>query len=47
MNGGEHGGANGILLSLLKVVTSGEQADYARDRLTSWGFLKKEPEPAK
>lgn len=31
----------------LKVVTSGEQADYARDRLISWGFMKKEPEPAK
>jgi len=31
----------------LKVVTSGEQSDYARDRLTSWGFLKKEPETVK
>ena len=26
----------------LKVVSSGEQADYARNRLISWGFMKKE-----
>ena len=31
----------------LKVVTSGEQADYARERLVGWGFLKKEPETDK
>ncbi|NOY22310.1 MAG: M48 family metalloprotease [Acidobacteria bacterium] len=29
----------------LKVVSSGEQAGYARDRLVSWGFMK-EPAPA-
>ncbi len=27
----------------LKVVTSGDQADYARGRLINWGILKKEP----